>query len=118
LIEDAEHPIILKTEKQLEQYFNQERTTFQLPLEFEGTDFQNKIWKTLQNIPFGQTISYKEIALKIGHPLAVRAVGAAIGRNPISIVIPCHRVIGSNGKMTGFAGGLKNKEILLKLEGN
>jgi len=91
---------------------------FTVKLDFAtGTDFQKKVWQALLTIPFGETRSYAQIAEQIGHPTAVRAVGAANGRNPISIIAPCHRVIGSNGKLTGFAGGLEAKALLLGLEG-
>lgn len=110
------HPLLLEAERQLEEYFAGKRQTFSLPLDFRGTAFQQKVWQALLTIPFGQTRSYAEMAEMIGHPTAVRAVGAANGRNPLSIVAPCHRVIGSNGKLTGFAGGLAAKERLLALE--
>lgn len=116
LIENKHHPILLQTEKQLAQYFQRKRTQFDLPLDFEGTDFQQKVWQALLRIPYGETRSYKDIAIEIGHEKAVRAVGAANGKNPISIIAPCHRVLGNNGKLTGFAGGLDNKAILLRLE--
>ncbi len=116
LIEDEHHPILLKTEKQLTEYFNHQRTVFDLALDFQGTDFQKKVWQALLTIPFGETRSYKQIAEQIGNVEAVRAVGAANGKNPISIIAPCHRVVGANGKLVGFAGGLENKEILLKIE--
>ena len=116
LIEDEHHPILLKTEKQLTEYFNHQRTVFDLALDFQGTDFQKKVWQALLTIPFGETRSYKQIAEQIGNVKAVRAVGAANGKNPISIIAPCHRVVGANGKLVGFAGGLENKEILLKIE--
>lgn len=109
-------PILVKTHSQLKEYFKGERKTFDLPLEAIGTTFQHQVWRELCEIPFGETRSYGEIAKKMGSPNASRAVGAANGKNPISIVVPCHRVIGKNGKLTGFAGGLKVKEILLKLE--
>jgi methylated-DNA-[protein]-cysteine S-methyltransferase len=92
------------------------RTSFDLPLAAEGTDFQKKVWKLLSKIPYGETRSYGEIAQQLENPKAMRAVGAANGKNPISIVVPCHRVIGANGKLTGFGGGLDNKDFLLKLE--
>jgi methylated-DNA-[protein]-cysteine S-methyltransferase len=114
--EDMDHPILLETESQLKEYFSGERISFNLPLEANGTKFQKSIWHTLTQIPYGSTNSYKEIAEKIGHPKAVRAVGTAIGRNPISIVIPCHRVIATNGGLAGFAGGLDRKKTLLTLE--
>lgn len=110
------HAVLKKAQKQLTEYFAKKRTTFDLPLEPWGTAFQKKTWKALRTIPFGETRSYAEIAKKIGSPKACRAVGAANGRNPISIIVPCHRVIGSNGQLTGFAGGLKAKSWLLEFE--
>src|SRR5262249_27663041 len=104
--EDATHPILRDTEGQLAEYFAGRRRTFDIPLDFAGTAFQKIVWQALLTIPYGETRSYAQIAKQIGHPQAVRAVGAANGRNPISIVTPCHRVIGSTGKLTGFAGGL------------
>ncbi len=112
----AGHPVLLETERQLREYFAGHRLTFDLPLEFIGTDFQRSVWQALLSIPFGETRSYAQIAKQVGNPSAVRAVGAANGRNPISIIAPCHRVIGSNGKLTGFAGGMEAKAFLLKLE--
>jgi len=109
-------PVFLATEQQLAEYFAGKRRCFELPLDFVGTDFQKKVWQALVAIPFGETRSYSQIAREIGHPLAVRAVGAANGRNPLSIIAPCHRVIGANGKLTGFAGGLEIKAFLLALE--
>ena len=113
---DRHHPVLCEAERQLKDYFAGKRKTFTLSLDFDGTPFQKKVWKALLAIPFGETRTYTEIARTIGRPKAVRAVGAANGRNPISIVAPCHRVIGSNGKLTGFAGGLKAKAALLRLE--
>ena len=101
---------------QLDAYFAGELKNFDLPLDLKGTPFQLKAWKTLCTIPYGETLSYKEQALRMGKPSAVRAVGAANGRNPISIIVPCHRVIGSNGQLTGYGGGLKAKTTLLNLE--
>lgn len=118
MIERNDHPVLLKTARQLEDYFQGRLSDFSLPLEFEGTEFQKKVWHALLTIPFGETRSYQQIADQIGNPKAVRAVGAANGRNPISIIAPCHRVIGANGTLTGFAGGLKVKEFLLRLESN
>ncbi|MBB4838249.1 methylated-DNA-[protein]-cysteine S-methyltransferase [Sphingomonas kyeonggiensis] len=115
--ESGNHPVLTATETQLKEYFAGSRTRFDLPLDFHGTDFQKSVWAELLAIPFGETRSYGEIAMKLGRPKASRAVGAANGRNPISIVAPCHRVIGSTGKLTGFAGGLDAKDYLLKLEG-
>ena len=102
--------------QQLEQYFAGQRQQFNLPLDFQGTDFQQQVWRALLTIPYGETRSYKDIALQIGNEKAVRAVGAANGKNPISIIAPCHRVIGSGGALVGFAGGLDKKQILLSLE--
>jgi methylated-DNA-[protein]-cysteine S-methyltransferase len=102
--------------EQLSSYFRGERTDFQLALRFPGTEFQEKVWNALLDIPFGETISYSELAHRIGSPKAVRAVGAAVGRNPISIIVPCHRVVGSNGSLTGFGGGLPRKKWLLDHE--
>lgn len=101
---------------QLDEYFQGKRTTFSLPFKLIGTPFQLAVWKELQNIPYGQTTSYKEIAQKINKPKACRAVGMANNKNPLPIIIPCHRVIGSNGKLIGYAGGLNLKNYLLELE--
>jgi methylated-DNA-[protein]-cysteine S-methyltransferase len=118
LVESKDHPILLEAERQLGRYFAGELKKFTVKLDFAtGTEFQRKVWRALITIPFGETRSYAQIAGQIGHPTAVRAVGAANGRNPISIIAPCHRVIGSNGKLTGFAGGLEAKALLLGLEG-
>lgn len=116
--EDKKLPILVEAEQQLKEYFTKKRTKFDLELDFNGTDFQKKVWKALLNIPFGKTVSYSEIAKKIGSPKASRAVGAANGRNPISIIAACHRVIGSSGKLTGYAGGMEAKAHLLRLEGS
>jgi methylated-DNA-[protein]-cysteine S-methyltransferase len=115
--EAPDNPILIRTARQLEEYFSGTRDSFNLELDFAGTDFQKKVWAALLTIPFGETRTYSQIAEQIGNPGAVRAVGAANGRNPISIVAPCHRVIGASGKLTGFAGGLEAKERLLTLEG-
>jgi methylated-DNA-[protein]-cysteine S-methyltransferase len=114
--EDARHPVLREAERQLKEYFLGARTTFDLPLDFHGTDFQKQVWAALLAIPFGETRSYGQIARALGKPGAMRAVGAANGRNPISIIAPCHRVIGAGGQLTGFAGGLKAKAHLLALE--
>jgi methylated-DNA-[protein]-cysteine S-methyltransferase len=114
--EEREHPILVEAERQLDEYFAGRRTRFALRLDPSGTPFQRKVWHALLTIPFGQTQSYAQLAAQIGHPRAVRAVGAANGRNPLSIVAPCHRVIGSSGRLTGFAGGLRAKAYLLALE--
>jgi methylated-DNA-[protein]-cysteine S-methyltransferase len=102
--------------RQLREYFAGERTEFQLPLRPQGAPFQLQVWEALLKIPYGETASYGEIAREIGHPTAFRAVGAANGQNPIAIIVPCHRVIGSNGSLTGYGGGLPTKRALLDLE--
>jgi methylated-DNA-[protein]-cysteine S-methyltransferase len=107
---------LAKARQQLEEYFAGARKDFDLPLKLNGTEFQVNVLKALLKIPYGETVSYGEIARRIGKPKAVRAVGAANGRNPIPIVVPCHRVIGSSGDLTGFGGGLDTKEALLRLE--
>ncbi len=117
LAEDDGHPVLAEAERQLRAYFDGRLTAFDLPLDFRGTAFQKSVWAALLTIPFGETRSYGAIARQIGRPAAARAVGAANGRNPISIVAPCHRVIGSGGQLTGFAGGLAAKARLLELEG-
>ena len=111
------HPVLVEAERQLGEYFAGRRTRFALTLDLSGTAFQRTVWSALMTIPFGETRSYAEIARQIGNPRAVRAVGAANGRNPVAIVAPCHRVVGSNGALTGFAGGLDIKARLLALEG-
>jgi methylated-DNA-[protein]-cysteine S-methyltransferase len=118
LIEDQNHNVLLETERQLREYFAGQRQSFTVQLDPVGTKFQNKVWQALSEIPFGQTRSYSEIARSIGHTSAMRAVGAANGRNPVSIIVPCHRAIGASGHLTGFAGGLQTKEFLLTLEGS
>jgi methylated-DNA-[protein]-cysteine S-methyltransferase len=115
--EDDRHPLLVETEHQLQEYFAGRRQEFTVPLDPAGTAFQRQVWNALLTIPFGETRSYGQIARQIGKPSAVRAVGAANGRNPVSIITPCHRVIGSGGKLTGFAGGLDVKARLLALEG-
>ena len=111
-----DHPVLHEAERQLSAYFAGSLTRFTLPLDPRGTAFQKRVWAALLTIPFGETRSYADIAQQLGRPAATRAVGAANGRNPISIVAPCHRVIGSNGALTGFAGGLAAKRLLLDLE--
>jgi methylated-DNA-[protein]-cysteine S-methyltransferase len=110
--------MIVQARKQLDEYFAGKLTEFDLPVEPEGTLFQCGVWLELQKIPYGTTINYGTLARRIGKPSASRAVGAANGRNPISIVIPCHRVIGANGDLTGYAGGMARKDALLRLEAN
>ena len=105
------------TRAQLDEYFAGKRRTFDLPLAPRGTEFQRSVWHTLATIPYGKTISYAQLATRVGKPTAMRAVGAANGRNPLPIVLPCHRVIGADGNLTGFGGGLPTKEFLLNLEG-
>jgi methylated-DNA-[protein]-cysteine S-methyltransferase len=114
--EDAADAILIEARRQLKAYFAGDLKVFTLRLDFRGTDFQKSVWEALLTIPFGETRSYSDIACQIAKPKASRAVGAANGRNPISIIAPCHRVIGSNGALTGFAGGIAAKEYLLRLE--
>ncbi|MBT9544125.1 MAG: methylated-DNA--[protein]-cysteine S-methyltransferase [Candidatus Sericytochromatia bacterium] len=114
--EKPDHPVLKAAAKQLNAYFKGEITTFDLPLDPVGSAFQLEVWRTLATIPYGQTLSYGELALRVGRPKAARAVGAANGKNPLSIVLPCHRVIGANGQLTGFANGLEAKSKLLALE--
>lgn len=115
---DADQPLVLQAIEQLQQYFAGQRTVFELPLNTAtGTAFQQAVWQALLTLPSGSTCSYGALASRIGKPAAVRAVGAAVGRNPLSIIVPCHRVIGTNGSLTGYAGGLARKTALLQLEG-
>ncbi len=115
-MEEGDHPVLLETARQLDDYFAGRRTAFSVPLDFAGTGFQKKVWQALLTIPFGETRNYGQVAAQIGLPAAVRAVGAANGRNPVSIIVPCHRVIGADGALTGYAGGLEAKAWLLGLE--
>jgi methylated-DNA-[protein]-cysteine S-methyltransferase len=114
--EDDRHPLLLETERQLREYFAGKRDTFSIALDFDGTKFQKSVWNALLTIPYGETRSYAQIARQVGNARAMRAVGAANGRNPIPIIAPCHRVIGASGKLVGFGGGLRNKATLLDLE--
>ncbi len=115
---EASHPLFQATQAQLSQYFAGQRTQFDLPLDTTGgTAFQQQVWQALLRIPAGTTTSYGTLSGDIGNPQAVRAVGAAVGRNPISIIVPCHRVLGADGSLTGYAGGLPRKTALLELEG-
>jgi methylated-DNA-[protein]-cysteine S-methyltransferase len=114
---EGDHAVLQQAQTQLVEYFSGRRRCFDLPLAPHGTDFQRQVWWELANIPFGGTISYAELAMRLGRPTATRAVGAANGRNPIPIVLPCHRVIGADGSLTGFGGGLPTKQFLLQLEG-
>jgi|SRR5882672_9255672 len=115
-LDQPEHPLLGEAARQLREYFAGSRRSFDLELDFRGTDFQRQVWGALLTIPHGETRTYRQIAAQIGNPAAVRAVGAANGRNPISIIAPCHRVIGMNGDLTGFGGGLDAKAYLLALE--
>jgi len=110
------HPVIVEAKKQLTEYFARRRTEFDVPLVMHGTPFQIRVWNRLLEIPYGETVSYQEQARKVGDVKKVRAVAGANGRNPISIIVPCHRVIGKNGDLTGFGGGLARKKLLLDLE--
>jgi methylated-DNA-[protein]-cysteine S-methyltransferase len=112
----SDHAVLRRVGDQLSEYFAGSRRGFDLPLSFDGTEFQRSVWLALCEIPFGETLSYAELALRVARPSAVRAVGAAVGRNPISIIVPCHRVVGSNGSLVGFAGGLVRKRWLLTHE--
>ena len=114
---DARLPIFTQTKRELDAYFVGKLRVFTLPLAPQGTEFQKRAWAALTKIPYGETRSYGQQAASIGSPKAVRAIGAANGKNPIGIIVPCHRVIGANGALTGYAGGLHNKQFLLKLEG-
>ncbi|MDR2476305.1 MAG: methylated-DNA--[protein]-cysteine S-methyltransferase [Treponema sp.] len=114
--DQKETPLIAQAAGQLSEYFNGGRKTFDLPLLLRGTDFQRSVWEALQTIPFGETCSYGKVAVRIGKPKAVRAVGMANNRNPIVIIIPCHRVIGQDGSLTGYGGGLPLKQFLLDME--
>ena len=117
MIEQRDHSVLAETERQLGDYFAGRRQGFNLRLDFRGTNFQKAVWQALLTIPFGETRTYGEIARQIGRPSASRAVGAANGANPVSIVVPCHRVIGADGRLTGYGGGLPRKSALLRLEG-
>lgn len=116
--EDADHPILKQASQQLGDYFAGRRSHFDVPLDLScGTVFQQSVWQALLAIPQGEVVSYGEVSRRIGKPAAVRAVGGAVGRNPVSIIVPCHRVMGSNGALTGYGGGLDRKTALLRLEG-
>ena len=114
--ENTGNSITKKTQMQLEDYFLGKRKSFDIPLDLQGTDFQKQVWQALIQIPYGKTCSYKELAQAIENPKAIRAVGGANNKNPVSIIVPCHRVIGANRKLVGYAGGLDRKEALLALE--
>jgi methylated-DNA-[protein]-cysteine S-methyltransferase len=114
---DDRDPIALRVAAQLQRYFGGGAASFDVPLRLEGTDFQRRVWAALLAIPAGRTLCYGDVAKRVGAAAAARAVGAAIGRNPVSIIVPCHRVIGRDGRLTGYAGGLPRKQHLLRLEG-
>lgn len=115
---DPDHPVLKQVSQQLAEYFAGQRSRFEVPLDLAcGTTFQQSVWQALLAIPQGSTASYGDVSRRIGKPTAVRAVGAAVGRNPVSIIVPCHRVMGADGSLTGYAGGLHRKIALLKLEG-
>ncbi|WP_409491366.1 methylated-DNA--[protein]-cysteine S-methyltransferase [Amycolatopsis sp. cmx-11-12] len=113
---DPGAPIFMETEKQLKEYFAGQRQDFELPLSFGGTEFQRTVWEGLLEIPYGETVSYGQLADRLGRPTASRAVGLANGKNPISIIVPCHRVVGTNGDLTGYGGGIERKRQLLDFE--
>lgn len=116
MVESPDNELLIETATQLDEYFGGTRQTFDLPLDLRGTEFQVAAWTALAGIPYGETATYGEQAAWLGRPKAVRAIGAANGRNPVSIVLPCHRVLGANGSLTGFAGGLDAKRFLLDIE--
>lgn len=113
----SDSPVIRQCIAELEEYFRGERTTFNVPIKINGTEFQNRVWNELIKIPYGKTISYSELAIRLGDIKTIRAAASANGKNKLPIIIPCHRVIGKDGSLVGFAGGLDKKEMLLKLEG-
>ncbi len=113
---NPKHPVLQEAAKQLREYFAGKRDSFPLPLRLTGTDFQKRVWREIALIPYGQTISYSELAKRAGSPQAIRAAGTSTGRNPVAIIIPCHRVMGKSGDMCGFGGGLERKRYLLGLE--
>jgi methylated-DNA-[protein]-cysteine S-methyltransferase len=115
-VENVTHPVLLEVERQMGEYFAGTRKAFDVPLDFVGNAFEKRVWAALLTIPYGQTRTYGQVAKQIGAPTAARAVGRANGRNPVAIIAPCHRVLGANGKLTGFAGGLNTKAYLLNLE--
>lgn len=112
----SDHPLLIRLQEELYEYFEGARRTFTLPLSPQGTPFQKEVWKTLLSIPYGETISYAQEAQRFGNPKAIRAVASANGRNPIAILIPCHRVIATGGGIGGYSGGIEKKEFLLRLE--
>lgn len=115
-VPDDENPVLMQAGQQLKEYFAKERTTFDIPLDLKGTAFQLSVWNALLDIPYGTTKTYGALARQLGDIKAVRAVGGALNKNPVAIIVPCHRVVGASGKLVGFAGGLENKSILLDIE--
>lgn len=115
-VADQDAPVLAETERQLEEYFAGRRRSFDLPLALAGTAFQRRVWDALLGIGYGETVTYGQLADQLGQPTAARAVGLANGRNPVSIIVPCHRVVGSDGSLTGYGGGIPNKQRLLDLE--
>lgn len=113
---EGKHQVLSQTKRQLDEYFTHQRTSFDLPIRLNGTKFQNLAWNALLQVPYGETRSYAQQAELIGNPKAVRAIGRANGLNPISIIVPCHRIIGKSGKLTGYASGLNDKKYLINLE--
>ncbi|HEX2830827.1 MAG TPA: methylated-DNA--[protein]-cysteine S-methyltransferase [Burkholderiales bacterium] len=113
---DAQHPTLRQVKRELSEYFARERECFDLVLAPHGTNFQRTVWNAISTVPFGETITYGELARRAGSPASVRAAGAATGRNPLTIIVPCHRIVGSTGSLTGYAGGLHRKRALLALE--
>lgn len=115
-VPDHKDPILMRAEQQLGEYFAKQRKIFDIPLDLKGTQFQVSVWNALLGIPYGTTQTYGALARKLGDIKAVRAVGGALNKNPVAIIVPCHRVVGASGKLVGFAGGLKNKSILRDIE--
>ncbi len=115
-VEEADHPVLAQTARELGEYFEGARTAFDVPLDLQGTPFQRAVWALLREIPYGATTTYGALAEKLGGPTKTRAVGGANGRNPVGIIVPCHRVVGASGALTGFAGGLDAKAYLLQFE--
>jgi len=115
---DSRHPVLRRARRELLEYFAGRRKRFGVALDPQGTPFQRSVWKSIARIDFGRTITYAELAQRAGHPGSARAAGAATGRNPLSIIVPCHRIVGADGSLTGYAGGLKRKRALLALEGS
>ena len=113
---DARHPVLRQAKRELSEYFAGKRTRFSVALDPQGTDFQRSVWKQIARVEFGKTLTYGELARRAGHPGSARAAGAATGRNPLGVIVPCHRIMGADGSLTGYAGGLQRKRALLALE--